>query len=74
MLMCYLKWLKFCISILWLSLLEFSLLLLYSNLHKKTGIQLSSKKLLHKCLFKIPLRREIDNATSYFLISSKNFK
>ena len=30
-----------------------------------------SKKLLHKFLFKIPLRREIDNATSYFSISSK---
>ena len=25
-------------------------------------------------MFKIPLRHEIDNATSYFLISSKNLK
>ena len=31
-------------------------------------------KFLHKCLFKIPLWRKIDNVTSYFLISSKNLK
>ena len=31
-------------------------------------------KFLHKCLFKIPLWRKIDNVTSYFLISSKNMK
>ena len=42
---------------------------LYSDLYKKTGIQF-----LHKYLFKIPLWCEIDNAISYFLISSKNLK
>ena len=31
-------------------------------------------KFLHKYLFKIPLWREIDNVTSYFLISSKKLK
>ena len=41
---------------------------------QKTGIRFSSKKFLHKCLFKIPLWHEIDNTTSYFLISSKNMK
>ena len=41
---------------------------------EKIGHQINrSKKLLHKFLFKIPLRREIDNATSYFSISSKTF-
>ena len=51
-----------------------SLLLLYSNLNKKTGIRFSSKKFLHKCLFKIPSWRKIDNAISYFSISSKKLK
>ena len=40
---------------------------------QKTVIRFSRKKFLHKCLFKIPLWREIDNASSYFLISNKNF-
>ena len=48
--------------------------ILYSNLHKKTGIRFFKKKFLHKCMFKIPLWREIDNVTYYFLISSKNLK
>ena len=34
--------------------------ILYSNLHKKAGIWYFLKKFLHKCLFKIPLWREID--------------
>ena len=46
----------------------------YSNLHKKTGIRFFKKKFLHKCMFKIPLWREIDNITYYFLISSINLK
>ena len=50
------------------------LYVLYSNFHKKTGIWFSWKKFLHKCLFKIPLWREIDNITSYILISSENLK
>ena len=50
------------------------LYILYSNFHKKTGIWFSWKKFLQKCLFKIPLWREVDNITSYFLISSKNLK
>ena len=29
---------------------------------------------IHKCLFKIPLWRKIDNASSCFIISSKNLK
>ena len=33
-----------------------------------------NKKQTGKCLFKIPLWHEIDNATSYFLISTKNLK
>ena len=41
---------------------------------QKTSIRFFSKKLLHKCLFKIPLWREIDNATPYFSISSKYLK
>ena len=41
---------------------------------KKTYIRFFQQKFLHKCLFKIPLWREIDNVTSHFLISSKNFK
>ena len=41
---------------------------------QKTGIRFFWKKFLHKCLFKIPLWRKIDNVTSYFLISSKNLK
>ena len=48
--------------------------ILYSNLHKKTGIRIFWKKFLHKCLFNIPLWCKIDNVTSYFLISSKNLK
>ena len=48
--------------------------ILYSNLRKKTGIWFFSKKSLHKCLFKIPLWRKIDNVTAHFLISSKNLK
>ena len=36
----------------------------------KTGIRFSSNKFLHKCLFKISLWR-VDEATSFFLISSK---
>ena len=48
--------------------------ILYLNLHKETGIRFFKKKFLHKYLFKIPLRREIDNVTYYFLISSKNLK
>ena len=48
--------------------------ILYLNLHKKTGIQFFLKKFLHKCFFKIPLWREIDNITFYFLISSINLK
>ena len=48
--------------------------LLYWNLQKKTDIQFSSKKFLQKYLFKIPLWREIDNVTTYFLISGKNMK
>ena len=48
--------------------------ILYSNLHKKTDIRFFWKKFLHKYLFKVPLWREIDNATSYFLISSKNLE
>ena len=34
---------------------------------------LTQRNSLHKCLFKTPLWRQIDNATSYFLISSKDF-
>ena len=41
---------------------------------QKTGISFSLKKFLHKCLFKIPLWREIDTAISYFSISIKNLK
>ena len=48
--------------------------ILYSNLQKKLGIRFFLKKLIHKCLFKIPLWREIDNVTFYFLISSKTLK
>ena len=44
------------------------------NLHRKRGIWFSSDRFFHKCLFQIPLWREIDNATSYFLVSSKKFK
>ena len=55
------------------AIIRIYLLLLYSNLHKETGIRFSQKRFLHKFLFKIPLWREIDDATSYFLISSKNF-
>ena len=40
---------------------------------QKAGIRFS-RKFLHKWLFKIPLLPEMDNATSYFLISSKNLK
>ena len=46
---------------------------LYLNLRKKTGNRFK-KKFLHKCLFKIPLWRKIDNITYYFLISSINLK
>ena len=46
--------------------------ILYSNLHKKGGIQFFKMKSLHKCFFKILLWREINNVTSYFLISSEN--
>ena len=48
--------------------------ILYSNLHKKTDICFFQKKFLNKCLFKIILWRQIDNVTSYFLISSKKLK
>ena len=41
---------------------------------QKTGIRFSQRKFLHEFLFKIPLLCEIDNVTSYFLISSKNLK
>ena len=41
---------------------------------KKIGIRFFWKKFLHKCLFKIPLWREIGNITSYFFISSKHLK
>ena len=39
--------------------------ILYSNLHKKTGIRFFLKKLLHKYLFKIPLWRETDDVCYY---------
>ena len=41
---------------------------------QKTGIRFSQRKFLHEFLFKIPLLCEIDNVTSYFLISNKNLK
>ena len=47
----------------WLSLLEFSLLLPHSNLHKKTGIRFFSKKFLHKRLFKITSWHKMDDAS-----------
>ena len=51
--------------------LEFSFLLLHSNLYWKAGIQFSAKKFLPKCFFQTILRSEIDSTTSYFLICSK---
>ena len=53
--------------------LEFNLLLLYLNIHKKNR-HLTFFRFFHKCLFLIPLWHEIDNATFYFLISSKKSK
>ena len=41
------------------------LFLLYSNVHEKQAF---------KCLFKVLLRREIDNAFLFFDIPSKNLK
>ena len=45
--------------------------ILYSNLHKEKNFL---KEILTQSLFKIPLWREIENVTSYFLISGKNLK
>ena len=41
---------------------------------KKQAFDFSKKNSYTNSLFKIPLWLEIDNATSYFLISSKHFK
>ena len=62
------------VALPWLSLLEFSLLLPYSNLHKKTGIRFFSKKLLQKYLFKIPLWDKVMTPLLILTISSKNSK
>ena len=51
--------------------LEFSLLL-NSNLHENSH-SIFLKKIADKCLFKIPLWRDNDNASFYFLISNKTF-
>ena len=40
--------------------------ILYSNLHKKTGIRFFLKKFLNKYLLKTPLWRETDNVSYYF--------
>ena len=51
--------------------LEFSLLL-NSNLHKNSH-SIFLKEIADKCLFKIPLWRDNDNTSFYFLISNKTF-
>ena len=48
--------------------------ILYSNLHKKTGIWFFLEKFLHKCFLEIPLWHVIVYVTSYFVISNKNLK
>ena len=62
------------VALPWLSLLEFSLLLPYSNLHKKTGIRFFSKKLLQKYLFKIPLWDKVMTPLLILTMSSENLK
>ena len=46
--------------------------IVYLNLHKKQAFDL--KKILRKCLFKVPLWHKIDNITSYYLISFQNLE
>ena len=41
---------------------------------QKTGIRFSSTNFLHNYLLKIPLWHKIPNASSYFIISTKNLK
>ena len=55
------------------------LFLLYSNVHEKTFVSffyiwMFMKKQSPKCLFKIPLCREIDNTIFYFVIFLKKIK
>ena len=47
---------------------------IYSNLHKKQAFSFFLNNFWHKYLFTIPLWRKIDNASSYFIVSSKNLK
>ena len=62
------------ISLFFSIIIRISLLLLYSNLHKKIGTQFPQNNFLYKCLFKIPLWDKIDKATFCFLFSNKNLK
>ena len=68
---------SFCVFVLRCLVLTFvqkGVFLYIFEFPQKTGIRFSEKNFLHKCLLKFPLRRKIDNASPYFIISSKTLK